>query len=99
MFDKVKEFENLTSGMLDLYKRKNADYGDSFEKTYLDYGLTAFLVRAQDKINRLYSINKKKKIEVTDESVLDTLRDLANYSIMQIIEMKKDGKTIVGDDQ
>jgi DNA primase large subunit len=89
--NKVKLFEQIVDEMKDLYRRKNSDYGDSFKKTHEEYGIIAFLVRAQDKINRLNSIRKKKgEVLVKDESVIDTLRDLANYSIMTIIEIKEE---------
>jgi hypothetical protein len=90
LFDKVKEFGKITEQMLDLYKRKNSDYGDSFERTHKDFGIVAFIVRAQDKLNRINTIRKKDRIEVMDESIADTLLDLANYSIMTLIEIHKE---------
>jgi hypothetical protein len=89
--EKIEKFAEITKSMLELYTRKNSDYGDSFEKTHTEYGITAFLVRAQDKINRLRSIDKKRgDIKVKDESIEDTIQDLATYSIMTLIELQND---------
>ena len=70
-----------------LYEAKNADYGDSFEKSYMEYGLTMSCIRLEDKLNRLKSLNFSKTAKV-NESVEDTLMDLANYAIMTLIELE-----------
>ena len=80
--------------MHELYKRKNADYGDSVSKTYEKYGMVSFLVRIEDKINRVKSLIDKGKREVKEEKIEDTLTDLANYAILARIEYEaeKEGK-------
>ena len=70
-----------------LYEAKNADYGDSFEKSYMEYGLTMSCIRLEDKLNRLKSLNFSKSAKV-NESIEDTLMDLANYAIMTLIELE-----------
>ena len=77
--------------MLDLYKRKNADYGNSVAKTFDEWGLVSFLVRIEDKLNRVSTLTKKTSAEqqVSDEKIEDTLLDLANYSIMALIELDR----------
>lgn len=82
-----KKFKEITDEMYELYKAKNTDYGSSVSDTYKDFGLVAFLVRIQDKINRLKTLNKQDA-KVQDEKIRDTLIDLANYSILAIIEME-----------
>lgn len=64
-----------------MYAKKNSDYGDSFAESLDNHGLLAYIIRAQDKMYRLRTLNSKD-IEVVDESIRDTLEDLANYSIM-----------------
>lgn len=49
-------------------------------------------IRLDDKLNRLKSFAKKQDMQVTDESVIDTLTDLANYAIMTIMELKEKEK-------
>lgn len=90
-YNKVEKFEKIVNDMLDLYQRKQADYGDSAAKTFDEWGLTSFLVRMEDKLNRCISLTKKSSIEqqVKDEKIEDTLLDLANYSIMALIELDR----------
>lgn len=80
-------FKQITNEMFELWKRKNADYGSSVTDTYKDFGIVSFLVRMQDKMNRLKTITKKESL-VKDEKLEDTLIDLANYTILALIELK-----------
>jgi hypothetical protein len=66
---------------LELFKRKNADYGDAFA----EYGSIGVLVRMGDKIKRLQSITNKGIVLVNDEQMRDTLIDLHNYAAMAIM--------------
>ena len=72
-FNRVKQMTDVQNEALELFKKKNTDYGDSFAT----YGPIGVIVRMQDKINRL----------VSDESLRDTLIDLHNYSAMAIMLM------------
>ena len=90
-------FKVITNEMLDLYEIKNKNYGDSFAKQFQEYGLTSVCIRLEDKLNRLKSLNKQISeakngivdIDVDDESIKDTLIDLANYSVLAIMEISK----------
>lgn len=70
----------------EIYKIKNHDYGDSFSETFKKLGLISAITRITDKVNRLQSLVTKEN-QVKDENIQDTLLDLANYSIMTIIEL------------
>lgn len=83
MTDRVKELQDIQLEALELFKMKNADYGDAFA----EYGTIGVLVRLGDKIKRLQSISAKKIALVNDESMRDTLIDLHNYSAMAIMCM------------
>lgn len=88
-------FEAILSQMRETYIRKNADYGDSFKETMDEYGLTALTLRLTDKLNRLKSLSKGDEPSVHDESVLDTILDIANYAVlgaMYAVSPTKDGK-------
>lgn len=76
--------ELLTDEILELYKIKNSDYGNSFYKQLDEDGLLVSKIRLQDKLSRFSSIIKKDTIEVEDEKLRDTLIDLATYSIMTV---------------
>ena len=73
-----------------LYNRKNADYGDSFDKTLDEFGLVASATRMSDKFNRFKSLIKNPA-QVSDEKIEDTLIDLASYAIMTIKWMRQNG--------
>lgn len=93
--DKGLRYTKIVNEMYQIYKAKNADYGDSVHDTFLKYGLLSFLVRMEDKISRLRSLTLKGKKEqrVKNESILDTLQDLANYAILAIIELEEQADT------
>ena len=71
-----------------LLLRKNHDYGNSFAKQYEKYGLTSGLIRLDDKMNRLETLrNNEAQVQ---ESIEDTVADIAGYAILLLIELRKD---------
>jgi hypothetical protein len=75
-----------------LHNRKNADYGDSFDKTLDEFGLVASATRMSDKFNRFKSLIRcGSTARVEDEKIEDTLIDLASYAIMTIKWMRQNG--------
>lgn len=88
MMTKVERFEQLTKNMATVYRAKNHDYGDSFGDSLKEFGLVASAVRMNDKMNRFKSLIQKEA-QVKDESIEDTLLDLANYAIMTIVEIQE----------
>lgn len=86
--DKVQRFKEITSDMAETYERKNNDYSDSFGQSIREFGFVAGVVRISDKFNRLKSLLSGKEQKVNDESVQDTLLDMANYCIMLKMEME-----------
>ena len=85
---KVNAFEDITIELRNLYDAKNRDYGDSFGQSFRKWGLPMSCIRLGDKLNRLDSFAQKKDMHVSDESVEDTLCDLANYAIMTLVELR-----------
>lgn len=77
----TKEFNEITTSMVKTFVKKNHDYGNSFFESLDKRGLVAALIRMEDKMNRLNSLSERET-QVTDESLIDTLLDLANYSIL-----------------
>lgn len=88
---KEEVFKEITNEMYEIFLAKNTDYGSSVSDTYKDFGLVSFLVRMQDKMNRLKTLSKKEAL-VKDEKIEDTLLDLANYSILALIELRMESK-------
>lgn len=75
--------------MHDIYLAKNSDYGLSFDRSCNEFGMLSPIIRMQDKLNRLKSLYNKscsqESAKVIDESVSDTLLDLANYAILTVM--------------
>lgn len=87
--EKVEAFHAVCEELCDLHSRKNADYGDSFMETFQKLGLVSAAVRISDKTNRLCALTKYER-HVKDETVEDTLQDLACYAIMALIALRKE---------
>ena len=87
--ENVKQHESLLRQIHDTYIKKNHDYGDSFSRSYKKYGLVAAMVRMEDKWNRLDNMASGAEQKVADETIRDTLLDLAGYCIMTIMELDK----------
>lgn len=86
--NKIERHAAICASLNDLYARKNADYGDSFGKSYREYGLIMACIRLEDKLNRLKSLAKQEAL-VKNETIGDTLADLANYAIMTLVERER----------
>ena len=71
-----------------LYAKKNHDYGDSFHQTFVEEGMAMARIRLGDKFNRFKTLSRGGDQKVNDESIRDTLIDLANYAIMTVLEME-----------
>ena len=79
--NRVDQMKAIQSEALELFIRKNADYGDAFAK----YGVIGVLMRMEDKLQRSMSITKNGIHLVKDEGIRDTLIDLHNYSAMALM--------------
>ena len=88
--DKIELHRAICSNLTDIYRKKNHDYGDSFHISYLEEGMAMPRIRLGDKFNRFKNLTRTDEVLVSDESVIDTLLDLANYAIMTIIEMERE---------
>ena len=78
----IHPFQEITNGLYETYCKKNRDYGNSFEQSLNKFGEISALIRISDKYNRLCSLITNKEQEVKDESIDDTILDMANYLIM-----------------
>ena len=86
--ERVNQMREVQKEGLELFKKKNADYGDAFA----NYGVVGVLVRMGDKIARLQSITTKCVNLINTESLRDTLIDLHNYSAMAIMLLDEEKK-------
>ena len=94
--DKVQAHLMICSTLNDIYAKKNHDYGDSFAKLRNELP-GAILVRIYDKYSRLKTLMEGAEQRVMDESIDDTLMDLANYCIMELVERKMINENQRGD--
>lgn len=81
-------FKDILNKMYEIYEKKNADYGNSFAKSYEEFGLVSPVIRLSDKVERLKTLCNKEA-QVKDESIIDTLIDIAVYAVLTILEIKK----------
>ena len=93
MTDNEKRFRQKVEKLAKVYVAKNKDYGDSFTRSLDKRGIIASIVRMEDKMNRIDSLYDKPTTEV-DESLVDSLEDLANYAIMTAIWLEKQADDI-----
>jgi hypothetical protein len=84
--NRVEQMREIQSKALELFTRKNADYGDAFAK----YGVIGVLMRIEDKIQRSLSITKNGVNLISDEGIKDTLLDLHNYAAMALMLLEED---------
>ena len=84
----IDRFKEITDKMSDTYKRKNSDYGNSFSKLFGECGMTYAYGHLAEKVERINSL-RKNDAKVQGESMIDSLYDLANYSILTIMEIEK----------
>ena len=83
------DFDGICQEMMELHRRKNSDYGNAAHESYKEFGLNSYIIRLNDKMRRLKSLTGRGvDISVKDESIEDTLMDLAAYAIMAIESLR-----------
>lgn len=87
---RIEQMKVIQREAMDIFIRKNADYGDAFAK----FGVIGVLVRIEDKIQRLLSITKNGVNLVQDENIKDTLLDLHNYAAMSLMLLNENENEI-----
>ena len=87
--EQVEAFASIVKEMTELYAKKNHDYGNSFDESCDKIGTGYPLGRLLDKMNRLIAcMGKEDKMQI-NESIEDTLKDLACYSVMTLSYLKR----------
>ena len=83
--NKVEMHKDICNELTDLYEKKNSDYGNSFADLRKEYP-NSICLRLTDKLNRLKSLYDNNEAHKIAESAEDTLKDIANYAIMELVE-------------
>ncbi len=81
--ESCSSFNTLLDQIKDTHEKKNHDYGNSFAKSMEEFGMLAAAIRLSDKLSRFKTLIKEES-QVKDESVEDTLLDMAAYAIMTV---------------
>ena len=81
--NRVEQMQKIQKEGLQLFEKKNKDYGDAFAK----YGTVGVLIRMEDKLQRSISISNSGINLIDSESMRDTLLDLHNYAAMALMLM------------
>lgn len=80
--DNHNPFKKYTDKLAETLSEKNIAYGDSFSQSVDDYGLKVIGIRLSDKYNRIKHLVNTGELKENDESLEDTLLDMAGYSIL-----------------
>lgn len=87
----IERFQNIVCTMYDTYRKKNHDYGNSFATTWNEFGsngLVTAVAQISHKYHRLLNLTNGTQPQV-DESLRDTLMDMANYCVLTLMELDK----------
>lgn len=87
--ENVVSFRDIQDKLVKIYAKKNHDYGDSFNEGCNELGVGYAFSRIFDKTKRFQTLakgimNNNLSIEVQDETIEDTIMDLANYCMMYL---------------
>lgn len=96
--EKVQQFREIADSLGNLYEKKNKAYGDSFGTTFQKLGIISAVTRISDKYNRLVNLATHPDINNLGESIEDTLKDMASYCIMTLIELDTTKRLDIGDE-
>lgn len=91
----ARRHQEICDDIHDTWIQKNTAYGDSFHELYKDLGIISAVTQITHKYNRLKTLAKDKNnnIDAGDESIIDTLLDMANYCIMTAMEIERENQS------
>ena len=89
MTEDERRHRKILDEMADTFSKKNSDYGNAFEEILDDFGASYAVGRLKEKLKRLTKLVVSNKQEVKDESIEDTLLDMANYAVLTIMWLQK----------
>ena len=84
----MNEFLEILKPVAELLKRKNTDYGGSYDELRDKFGEVAFIIRLHDKLARLKTLTAQKA-QVNDESIEDTIKDIIGYCTLELCYIQK----------
>lgn len=84
----ARSFKKITDEMYDTFKAKNHDYGSSFSNLFEECGMIYAYGHMAEKLERVKSL-MKDEAKVKGDGMKDSLKDLANYAILTIMELER----------
>lgn len=87
--EEIKAFKAMTEKMYETFKNKRHDYGQSTTELFNEFGPITMYIKMYDKMSRFKNLMNNLNNYVEDESIIDTLLDLANYALITILEYQK----------
>lgn len=85
--EKVELHKEVCTELNETYRKKNHDYDDAFAKRFRKRGMIYTIDKLQEKLDRIEALDAGEQL-VENESMEDSLMDLANYAIMTLVELK-----------
>ena len=85
MINYEEQIEGMCKFLSQTLSKKNKDYDNSFEQTIKDYGLITIPITLEHKMRRISNIIKKNREHLINETLEDSLLDLAGYAILSVI--------------
>lgn len=79
--------ESIAYRVINLVMRKNADYGDAWQRQ----GINGAMVRLADKLYRIDNLSDGREVLVQEERLLDTLVDAIGYAMLGILYLQDAG--------
>lgn len=77
--------KHIAQDVASLVEKKDSDYNQAFRKSYNEYGMAAYCIRIQDKVNRVKALGiDKKDQQVDNESIKDSITDIIGYSLLML---------------
>ena len=81
-------FSTILGELFDTYKKKNSDYGNTFEKLFKEFGAVYAYFHMYEKLMRIKTLmSDLNPPKVEEESIKDSLKDLASYAILTLVQI------------
>lgn len=81
----------VATDLIDTLVKKNHDYGNAWQR----YGMFTGLIRLNDKLLRVKTLTGGQQALVADESIKDTITDIAGYALLLLLRMKYDNADVI----
>lgn len=91
--DANNSFKAITAEMCSTYAAKNHDYGNSFSDLFKECGMVYAYGHLAEKLSRIKSLMRDEN-KVKGESMADSLKDLANYAVLTLMELNEKDNSV-----